>query len=285
MDKWDKNNLLPPELPVRKDDESDYTLLRNLRQQSVDPSHPFRCSRIIQAPESIKDFDIINTLHSGDSKSVFLAKKKDTGDQFAVKAVGKAVVFIKNKITLRSKHVVMIHQVDPRFICRIYFAFQSNTKVYLVKELFVEGDSRALISSLGKLDEETTREYVFQLVEGLENLHNQGIIHRDLRPENILIAQGHRLKLTDFGINQKEFLNRNIGGYWEQTVARRANQNFLKTIYYLTPEAILGPDADANIDWWAIGVITYEFLSGVTPFKAEELEVVFQNILFGKINW
>ncbi|KAJ7111875.1 kinase-like domain-containing protein [Mycena epipterygia] len=233
-------------------------------------------------PESIKDFEIIKTLHSGGSKSVFLAKRKSTSESFAVKVLEKADMFAKNETTIiRAKCTAILNQADSKFVSNIHFAFHSKTKVYLVKELLSQGDCGALIRSLGRIPEDTTRDYTFQIIQGLDYLHQQGIIHRDLRPENILIDQTHRLKLTDFGLSQEAFLNRNIGGSSGQIIGQ-----FVRSVQYLTPEAILGlQDDNISIDWWAVGIITYEFIYGVTPFQAEELELVFQKILLGRIDW
>ncbi|KAJ7759444.1 kinase-like domain-containing protein [Mycena maculata] len=282
MNTWNRNGLLPPNLAVRKEGDSDYTLLGDLRLNSTHPSHPFRDSAATDAPQSIKDFVSIRTLHRGPSTSVFLAKRMATNDLFAVKVLEKPEMFAKNKVTIiRAERMAIFNQTDSHFISKVHFAFQSKTKVYLVKELFARGDCAALISSLGQIGEDLARKYTTQIVRGLEHLHQQGIIHRDLRPENILVDDRNTLKLTDFGISQKAFLNRSIANKSEET-----KQQVFRTIYYLTPEAVLGLQEDnASIDWWALGITTYEFLYGATPFQAEKLELVFQKILSGEIDW
>ncbi|KAJ7304678.1 kinase-like domain-containing protein [Mycena albidolilacea] len=234
------------------------------------------------APESVKDFEIIRTLHRGGSKSVFLAKRISTSESFAVKVLEKADMFAKNETTIiRAKCTAILNQADSKFVGKIHFAFHSKTKVYLVKELLSQGDCGALIRSLGQIPEDTTRDYIFQIVHGLDYLHQQGIIHRDLCPENVLIDQAHCLKLTDFGLSQEAFLNRNIG-----TSSGQLTGHFARSVHYLTPEAVLGlQEDDIGIDWWAVGIITYEFIYGVTPFQAEALELVFQKILLGRIDW
>ncbi|KAJ7662980.1 kinase-like domain-containing protein [Mycena rosella] len=290
--------LLPPDLPVLQEEEPDYLVLRDLQLKSADPlSHSFRNPVVddASAPESIKDFDIIKSIHKGESKAVFLAKRRPTGENFVVKVLEKGEMFAKNKITIiHAKRTAVLHQTDSHFVNKIHFAFQSKTKVYLVKELLSQGDCGALIRSLGHIEEDTARDYVCQIVHGLEHLHNQGITHRDLRPENILIDHAHRLSLTDFGVSQKTLLSHHIGPGSRQMddssmlKHRLTGTQFLRSVYYITPETILGlQDDDASIDWWAFGIITYEFMYGGTPFEDdnEDLELVFQKILSGKIDW
>ncbi|KAJ7500332.1 kinase-like domain-containing protein [Mycena galericulata] len=283
MDSWNKEGLLHPNLLVRREEDPEYALLKDLQLSSSDPSHPFQDS-VENAPGSIKDFDIIRILHKGPSNSVFLARRIATSHTFAVKVIAKPDMFTKNKMTIiRAKRMAILNQSDSPFVNRIHFAFQSKSKVYLVKELLPQGDCAALISSLGRIGEAVATDYTFQVAQGLEHLHQKGIIHRDLRPENILMDPANRLKLADFGISHKAFLSRNIGVPSEQTIN---SSQFFRTIYYLTPEAVLGlQDSDPSIDWWALGIITYEFLHGITPYEGGELELVLQKILSGKINW
>ncbi|KAJ6514762.1 kinase-like domain-containing protein [Mycena vulgaris] len=270
MDSWQKDDLLPPDLPVRKEEDSEYVLLRDLRLKSAHPSHPFRQSVVddAAAPKSIKDFDIIKTLHKGDGpKSVFLAKRISTGASFAVKVVEKTYMFAKNKVTIiHAERMAVLNQADSQFVVKLHFAFESKTGAPFA------GDSNIFISR--------------ELSIGTR------ISERDLRPGNILIDHGNRLKLADFGITQKAFLARNIGrdlGQMDDKSAAKqflSDKEFLTSVYYLSPEAVLGvQDDDASIDWWAFGIITYEFLYGVTPFQDDELELVFHRILSGWIDW
>ncbi|KAJ7614191.1 hypothetical protein FB45DRAFT_262834 [Roridomyces roridus] len=128
------------------------------------------------SPESIKDFPIVSTL----SRRVFIAQRTSTPDTFVVKVVPKRVMFSKNKITLiRDKRMAIYNRTDSYFVNKIYFTFQSKSNVYLVKELHRQGNCVALIrNSLGRVGEVAARNFVVQLVDGLEHLHDAGIIHR-----------------------------------------------------------------------------------------------------------
>ncbi|KAG8810783.1 hypothetical protein FRC17_002783, partial [Serendipita sp. 399] len=160
-------------------------------------------------PSSIKDFDIIKPISKGAFGSVFLAKKKTTGDYFAIKVLKKADMIAKNQITnVKAERMILMKQAESPFVVKLYFTFQSKDNLYLVMEYLNGGDCAALIKALGSLPEEWTRNYVAEVILGLEFLHDKGIVHRDLKPDNLLIdSQGH-LKLTDFGLSRIGLLGR-----------------------------------------------------------------------------
>ncbi|KAH9918224.1 uncharacterized protein BXZ73DRAFT_53086 [Epithele typhae] len=160
-------------------------------------------------PTSIKDFEIIKPISKGAFGSVFLAKKKATGDYFAIKVLKKADMIAKNQITnVKAERMILMKQAESPFVAKLYFTFQSKENLYLVMEYLNGGDCAALIKSLGSLPEEWARNYVAEVVLGLDYLHQRGIVHRDLKPDNLLIDQHGHLKLTDFGLSRIGLLGR-----------------------------------------------------------------------------
>ncbi|KAI0650328.1 hypothetical protein C8Q79DRAFT_901231 [Trametes meyenii] len=160
-------------------------------------------------PTSIKDFEIIKPISKGAFGSVFLAKKKVTGDYFAIKVLKKADMIAKNQITnVKAERMILMKQAESPFVAKLYFTFQSKENLYLVMEYLNGGDCAALIKSLGSLPEEWTQNYIAEVVLGLEYLHQRGIVHRDLKPDNLLIDQHGHLKLTDFGLSRIGLLGR-----------------------------------------------------------------------------
>lgn len=130
-------------------------------------------------PTSIKDFDIIKPISKGAFGSVFLAKKKVTGDYYAIKVLKKADMIAKNQITnVKAERMILMKQSDSPFVAKLYFTFQSKDNLYLVMEYLNGGDCAALIKSLGSLPEEWTKNYVAEVVLGLEYLHQRGVVHR-----------------------------------------------------------------------------------------------------------
>jgi serine/threonine-protein kinase RIM15 len=130
-------------------------------------------------PASIKDFDIIKPISKGAFGSVFLAKKKATGDYYAIKVLKKADMIAKNQITnVKAERMILMKQAESPFVAKLYFTFQSKENLYLVMEYLNGGDCAALIKSLGSLPEEWTKNYIAEVVLGLEYLHERGVVHR-----------------------------------------------------------------------------------------------------------
>ena len=149
-----------------------YTTSLSPRQSSVAP-----LSRT--TPTSIKDFDIIKPISKGAFGSVFLAKKKVTGDYYAIKVLKKADMIAKNQITnVKAERMILMKQAESPFVAKLYFTFQSKENLYLVMEYLNGGDCAALIKSLGSLPEEWTKNYIAEVVLGLEYLHQRGVVHR-----------------------------------------------------------------------------------------------------------
>jgi serine/threonine-protein kinase RIM15 len=131
------------------------------------------------SPTSIKDFDIIKPISKGAFGSVFLAKKKVTGDYFAIKVLKKADMIAKNQITnVKAERMILMKQAESPFVAKLYFTFQSKDNLYLVMEYLNGGDCAALIKSIGALPEEWTKNYIAEVVLGLEYLHQRGVVHR-----------------------------------------------------------------------------------------------------------
>ena len=130
-------------------------------------------------PSSIKDFDIIKPISKGAFGSVFLAKKKVTGDYYAIKVLRKADMISKNQITnVKAERMILMKQAESPFVVKLYYTFQSKDNLYLVMEYLNGGDCAALIKAIGSLPEEWAKAYVAEVVLGLEYLHARGVIHR-----------------------------------------------------------------------------------------------------------
>jgi serine/threonine-protein kinase RIM15 len=174
------------------------------RLSGVNPSQQNRA-----VPPSIKDFEIIKPISKGAFGSVYLSKKKSTGDYFAIKVLKKADMIAKNQVTnVRAERAIMMVQGESDFVAKLYWTFASKDYLYLVMEYLNGGDCAALIKVLGGLPEEWARKYLAEVVVGLEHLHSRGIIHRDLKPDNLLIDQKGHLKLTDFGLSRMGLIGR-----------------------------------------------------------------------------
>lgn len=150
---------------------------------------------------SIKDFEIIKAISKGAFGSVYLAKRRVTGEYVALKCMRKSDLIAKNQVlNVRSERAVMMNQTDSKYVAQLYLSFQTKDFLYLVMEYLNGGDCANLIKMLGTLGDTWARRYVAEVIVGVSDLHSHGIVHRDLKPDNLLIDSRGHLKLTDFGL-------------------------------------------------------------------------------------
>lgn len=160
-------------------------------------------------PPSIKDFEVVKPISKGAFGSVYLAKKKSTGDYYAIKVLKKADMVAKNQVTnVKAERAIMMWQGESEFVAKLYWTFSSKDYLYLVMEYLNGGDCASLIKILGGLPEDWAKKYLGEVILGVEHLHNRGIVHRDLKPDNLLIDQKGHLKLTDFGLSRMGLIGR-----------------------------------------------------------------------------
>ncbi|KAK8967334.1 Serine/threonine-protein kinase AtPK1/AtPK6 [Platanthera guangdongensis] len=278
------------------DEEDD--VVRSLR---ASPIHAINKDRT-----SIDDFEIIKPISRGAFGRVFLAKKRTTGDLFAIKVLRKADMIRKNAVeSILAERDILISVRNP-FVVRFFYSFTSRENLYLVMEYLNGGDLYSLLRNLGCLDEDVTRIYIAEVVLALEYLHSLRVVHRDLKPDNLLIAHDGHLKLTDFGLSKVGLINStddlsgpavsgtSLLGEDELQVSpfehldqreRRKKRSAVGTPDYLAPEILLGTGHGATADWWSVGVILFELLVGIPPFNAEHPQMIFDNILNRKVPW
>ena len=158
---------------------------------------------------SIKDFEIIKPISKGAFGSVYLAKKKSTGDYYAIKVLKKGDMVAKNQVTnVKAERAIMMWQGESDFVAKLYWTFSSKDYLYLVMEYLNGGDCASLIKVLGALPEDWTVKYMAEVVLCVQHLHARQIIHRDLKPDNLLIESKGHLKLTDFGLSRMGMIGR-----------------------------------------------------------------------------
>ncbi|KAK9278822.1 hypothetical protein L1049_028401 [Liquidambar formosana] len=253
---------------------------------------------------SIDDFEIIKPISRGAFGRVFLAKKRTTGDLFAIKVLKKADMIRKNAVeSILAERDILISVRNP-FVVRFFYSFTCRDNLYLVMEYLNGGDLYSLLRNLGCLDEEVARVYIAEVVLALEYLHSLRVVHRDLKPDNLLIAHDGHIKLTDFGLSKvglinstDEFSGPAVSGtsllgedepelsVSEHQRERRKKRSAVGTPDYLAPEILLGTGHAATADWWSVGVILFELIVGIPPFNAEHPQIIFDNILNRKIPW
>ncbi|XP_057952736.1 probable serine/threonine protein kinase IRE isoform X2 [Malania oleifera] len=253
---------------------------------------------------SIEDFEIIKPISRGAFGRVFLARKSATGDLFAIKVLKKADMIRKNAVeSILAERNILISVRNP-FVVRFFYSFTCRENLYLVMEYLNGGDLYSLLRNLGCLGEDMTRVYVAELVLALEYLHSLNVIHRDLKPDNLLIGPDGHIKLTDFGLSKvglinstddlsgpsfssTAFIGQEPNTVVQQSLKREQRQKHAVagTPDYLAPEILLGMGHGATADWWSVGVILFELLVGIPPFNAEHPLQIFDNIMNRDIPW
>ncbi|XP_018575257.2 ribosomal protein S6 kinase beta-1 [Anoplophora glabripennis] len=238
-----------------------------LTEQNVNPG---------QEKTGPQDFELRKVLGKGGYGKVFQVKKitgKDANTVFAMKVLRKASIVRNQKDTAHTKaERNILEEVKHPFIVDLIYAFQTGGKLYLILEYLSGGELFMHLEREGIFLEDTACFYLSEIILALEHLHGQGIIYRDLKPENILLdAQGH-VKLTDFGLC-KEHIREGI-----------LTHTFCGTIEYMAPEILTRHGHGKEVDWWSLGALMYDMLTGAPPFTAENRKKTIEKILKGKLN-
>lgn len=177
----------------------------------------------------IKDYEIIKAISKGAFGSVFLAKRRLTGEYVAIKCLKKTDMIAKNQVlNVKSERAVMMKQSDSPYVAQLYCSFQTKDYLYLVMEYLNGGDCAALLKMLGTLDEKWTKRYIAEIIVGVNDLHKRDIIHRDLKPDNILIDSKGHLKLTDFGLSKMGVIGRHTMKHRKSSASEHAIEFFRK---------------------------------------------------------
>ncbi|XP_023242784.1 ribosomal protein S6 kinase beta-1-like [Centruroides sculpturatus] len=229
-----------------------------------------------QEKTSPKDFELLKVLGKGGYGKVFQVRKitgKDKGNIFAMKVLKKATIVRNQKDTAHTKaERNILEAVKHPFIVDLIYAFQTGGKLYLILEYLSGGELFMHLEREGIFLEDTACFYLSEIVLALEHLHQEGIIYRDLKPENILLdAQGH-VKLTDFGLCKESIQ--------EGTMTH----TFCGTIEYMAPEILTRSGHGKAVDWWSLGALMYDMLTGAPPFTAENRKKTIEKILKCKLN-
>nr|AML79090.1 putative LOV domain-containing protein [Cassytha filiformis] len=245
---------------------------------------------------SLKHFRPIRPLGSGDTGSVHLVELCGTSEYFAMKAMDKNVMLTRNKVHRVCAEREILDMLDHPFLPALYACFQTKTHICLLTDYCPGGELFLLLDRqpLKVLKEDNVRFYAAEVVVALEYLHCQGIIYRDLKPENVLIQSSGHVLLTDFDLScltsckpqlllqdnedKKKRKKKQLPPLFVAEPMRASN-SFVGTEEYIAPEIITGAGHSSAVDWWALGILLYEMLYGYTPFRGKTRQKTFANIL------
>lgn len=237
-------------------------------------SHFIHDSSDINSTRLDKDqFIFLKQLGTGQYSKVYLVKKIESGELFAMKVLCKKYIDHKRQkfYTISEKNILM--KLNSPFIVKLKYSFQDLRNLYIVMEFVEGGELIQHIKKQGGFSEEIIKFYIAELILAVEYLHRNGIIYRDLKPENVLIGEDGHIKLTDFGNSKTDIDDINSTAY-----------TMCGTTKYLAPEIIKSQGYNKAVDYWSLGVLSYEMITGISPFDSDNKEVVYKKILSKELN-
>ncbi|XP_037656156.1 ribosomal protein S6 kinase beta-1-like isoform X4 [Choloepus didactylus] len=231
-----------------------------------------------RGPEKIRPecFELLRVLGKGGYGKVFQVRKvtgANTGKIFTMKVLKKAMIVRNAKDTAHTKaERNILEEVKHPFIVDLIYAFQTGGKLYLILEYLSRGELFMQLEREGIFMEDTACFYLAEISMALGHLHQKGFIYRDLKPENIMLNHQSHVKLTDFGLCKESIHDGTV------------THTFCRTIEYMAPEILTRSGHNRAVDWWSLGALMYDMLTGAPPFTGENRKKTIDKILKCKLN-
>ncbi|XP_063966882.1 citron rho-interacting kinase-like isoform X2 [Lytechinus pictus] len=224
---------------------------------------------------SINDFEVKDVIGRGHFGQVQVVREKVTNDVYAMKVLHKADTLSKENVAFFEEERDIMARASSPWLTKLQYAFQDDDNLYLMMEFHPGGDLLSLLARFDDVFEEhMARFYLAELVAAIHSVHTMGYVHRDIKPDNILLDRTGHIKLADFGSAAK------LGD--KNTVSSKMP---VGTPDYVAPEVLMSLNGSLDssygteCDWWSLGIVAYEMLVGKTPFTDDSMVVTYSNIM------
>ena len=231
-------------------------------------NEPLTTSTLPYSNLSRDKFEIIKVLGRGNFGKVCLVRKKGEETLYAMKILKKSVIDEKKQKTHTVTERRVLENASCPFIVKLFWAFQTPAKLYMILEYMPGGELYFHLSKEGTFSEIRAKFYCGEILIALNHLHVNGIIYRDLKPENILLDKDGHIRITDFGLSKNGIDANNPKAY-----------TFCGTPEYLAPEVLKNQGHTKAVDYWSLGAVMYYMISGAPPFYSRNKNETFRHVL------
>ena len=221
----------------------------------------------------IGDYIVKHTIGKGTFSRVKLGINKYSGEKVAIKILDKLKIVEKEDLERIIREMRMLSELDNEHVIKVYQIYEDDNHYLIIMEYCEGGELFNYIVEKQKLSENETAFFFYQIIKGVEYIHSKGISHRDLKPENLLLDKDKKIKIIDFGLSN----------YFDGI---QKLETPCGSPCYASPEMVGGNKYNGFfIDVWATGIILFAMLCGYLPFEDDNNDILFKQILSGKINY
>eukprot|EP00019_Armaparvus_languidus_P003161 CAMPEP_0168592426 /NCGR_PEP_ID=MMETSP0420-20121227/7723_1 /TAXON_ID=498008 /ORGANISM="Pessonella sp." /LENGTH=430 /DNA_ID=CAMNT_0008628407 /DNA_START=26 /DNA_END=1318 /DNA_ORIENTATION=+ len=217
---------------------------------------------------SVNDFDLLALVGKGSFGKVMQVRKKDTGAIYAMKLLSKKHIVLNNEVEHTKAERNILEKLNHPFLMNLVYSFQTDDKLIFIMEFVNGGELFHHLQREKRFEEPRVVFYAAEILTALQYLHENGVIYRDLKPENLLLRDDGHITLTDFGLC-KQGLDKK----------EDRTDTFCGTPEYLAPEVLKGEGYTKAVDWWSYGSLVYEMLAGLPPFYSQDVQEMYKNIM------